>query len=65
MQFPLREASIMLWFVQRKRQARTLPATITQKPCNDKHTAARRITGLANNNMVANELIFHTLNEKP
>ena len=38
MQFPLPEASIMLWFVQRNQRTRAWLVTITQKPCNDKHS---------------------------
>jgi len=37
MQFPLPDASIMLWSLQRNQQARALRATLTQKAFHDKH----------------------------
>jgi hypothetical protein len=37
MQFPLPEASVMLRFLQRNRRVFAERATLTQKPCNDKH----------------------------
>jgi len=40
MQFPLPEASIVLWFVLRNQLTRARRATLTQKPNNDKHSKA-------------------------
>jgi len=58
MQFPLPDASIMLWFLQRNQRARVLRATLTQKAIDDKHKKTQKNPELTTNNHNFNKRII-------